>query len=98
MLDGPHPVVPVDLVPRAAARGRRAVRRRRVARYALWALLLAAAVAGLVLAAVFWPDRERPATTPAAARGGHRRDRRPPRRPGRPVRCRTGGVVHRLLT
>jgi hypothetical protein len=64
MLDGPHPMVPADLVPRAAARGRRTVRRRRVARCVLWALLLAAVVAGLVLAAVFWPDAQDPAGNP----------------------------------
>lgn len=64
MLDGPHPMVPPDLVPRATARGRRTAHRRRVARYALWALLLAAAVAGIVLAALLWPAGEDPADNP----------------------------------
>jgi hypothetical protein len=35
-----------------------------VARCVLWALLLAAVVAGLVLAAVFWPDGQDPADNP----------------------------------
>lgn len=64
MLDGPHPMVPVDLVARATVRGRRTVRRRRAARWALWALLLAAVVAGAVLAAVLWPDGQDPADNP----------------------------------
>lgn len=61
MLDGPHPMVPADLVPRATARGRRSVRRRRVARRALWVLLLAAVVAGIVLAVLLWPRSSDPA-------------------------------------
>jgi hypothetical protein len=55
LLDTPHPVVPADLAVRAVLRGRRIVHRRRVTRTVLWTLAVAAAVAGLVLAAVLWP-------------------------------------------
>lgn len=61
MLDGPHPMVPADLVPRATLRGRRLVRRRRAARQSLWALLCASVLAGIVLAVLFWPDDHTPA-------------------------------------
>ncbi|UWE12550.1 hypothetical protein [Actinacidiphila bryophytorum] len=61
LLDTPHPVVPAGLVASAAARGRRTVRRRRLARQVLWVLLVAAVVAGIVLAVVTWPDRQDPA-------------------------------------
>lgn len=61
LLDTPHPVVPLDLTARATARGRRIVRRRRLARRALTVVLLAALVAGVVLAVLAWPDN--PATT-----------------------------------
>ncbi|HEY5835283.1 hypothetical protein [Streptomyces sp.] len=56
LLDTPHPAVPVGLATRAMLRGRRILHRRRVAHAVLWALLIAAAVAGLVLAALMWPD------------------------------------------
>ncbi|MBD0735558.1 hypothetical protein [Streptomyces sp. CBMA29] len=56
LLDTPHPVVPLDLTARAAARGRRIVRRRRAVRLALWLVLFAAVLAGVVLAAAAWPD------------------------------------------
>jgi hypothetical protein len=56
LLDTPHPVVPVDLAARAALRGRRIVRRRRVEHTVLWALFVAAAITGLVLAALTWPN------------------------------------------
>lgn len=55
LLDTPHPAVPVDLAARAALRGRRIVRRRRIEHAVLWALLVAAAVTALVLAALTWP-------------------------------------------
>ena len=57
LLDTPHPVVPVDLSARAMVRGRRIVRRRRRVHTLLWALLVAAVVAGTVLAILAWPDR-----------------------------------------
>lgn len=56
LLDTPHPVVPIDLAARAMVRGRRIVRRRRTTYTVLWALLLAAAVAGIVLAVMTWPN------------------------------------------
>lgn len=56
MLDTPHPAVPVDLAARAALRGRRLLRRRRITLAALWSLLAAAVVAGTVLAVLLWPD------------------------------------------
>jgi hypothetical protein len=55
LLDTPHPLVPVDLGARALRRGRRIVRRRRAVHAVLWVLVFAAAVAGIVLAVVFWP-------------------------------------------
>lgn len=63
LLDTPHPVVPLDLTARAVTRGRRIVRRRRIAGHALWGLLFAAFVAGIVLAVLFWPDTSAPSTT-----------------------------------
>jgi cell division septal protein FtsQ len=56
LLDTPHPAVPAELVARATARGRRTVRRRLLARRALWVLLALALVAGVVLAVLLWPD------------------------------------------
>jgi hypothetical protein len=56
LLDTPHPAVPVDLVFRAIIRGRRTLRRRRVAHTVLLALLAAAVVAGIVLSVLFWPQ------------------------------------------
>jgi hypothetical protein len=61
LLDTPHPVVPLDLTARAMARGRRIVHRRLITQRVLWAVLFAALVAGIVLAALAWPDT--PATT-----------------------------------
>jgi hypothetical protein len=61
LLDTPHPVVPVDLTSRAVVRGRRIIRRRRALHTTLWALLVAAAVAGIVLAIIFWPADPAPA-------------------------------------
>ncbi|MGW7005430.1 hypothetical protein ACWGCW_22155 [Streptomyces sp. NPDC054933] len=55
MLEVPHPPVPADLAERAAAVGRRLLRRRRLLRLALYAVLLAAAVAFTVWAATKWP-------------------------------------------
>ena len=63
LLDTPHPVVPVDLGARAMVRGRRIVRRRRTVHTVLWALLVAAIVAGAVLAILTWPDRPPPSPT-----------------------------------
>ncbi|WP_431952602.1 hypothetical protein [Actinacidiphila sp. bgisy167] len=56
LLDGPHPVVPADLAPRAAERGRRALARRRVLRAVLWTLLVVGVLVAAVLAAVWWPE------------------------------------------
>lgn len=56
LLDAPHPVVPVDLAARAALRGRRIVRRRRIEHTVVWTVLLAAALAALVLAALAYPN------------------------------------------
>ena len=56
LLDTPHPAVPVDLATRAVLRGRRILHRRRVVHTVLWTVLVAAAVAGLVLAVLTWPD------------------------------------------
>ncbi|MFJ2957372.1 hypothetical protein [Streptomyces sp. NPDC087270] len=50
-LDTPHPLVPSDLAERAAARGRHLLRRRRIVRYALCAVLLAAATTAVLLLA-----------------------------------------------
>jgi hypothetical protein len=61
LLDTPHPAVPADLVARATVRGRRTVRRRRVRRQVLWVLLVAAVVAGIVLAVLAWPEHHDPA-------------------------------------
>jgi hypothetical protein len=65
LLDGPHPVVPVDLAPRAAERGRRVLARRRVLHAVLWTLLVAAVVTALVLASLWWPSPEPLDTTPS---------------------------------
>ncbi|MFF3563419.1 hypothetical protein ACFYXS_25550 [Streptomyces sp. NPDC002574] len=64
LLDGPHPVVPVGLAPRAAEQGRRLVARRRVLHLVLWVLLLAVLAAALVAAALWWPDPQPLQTTP----------------------------------
>jgi ferric-dicitrate binding protein FerR (iron transport regulator) len=55
LLDTPHPAVPVDLATRAMLRGRRILRRRRIAGAALWTVLVAAIVAGIVVAALTRP-------------------------------------------
>lgn len=55
LLDGPRPAVPAEVVARAAARGARLVRRRRVARRVGWVLLLLAVVAFGVWAAMAEP-------------------------------------------
>ncbi|MFI5757414.1 hypothetical protein [Streptomyces sp. NPDC051569] len=55
MLDLPHPAVPADLVLRAAERGGRLLRRRRLARALLWTLLAAAVIAFAVWASVAHP-------------------------------------------
>ncbi|MBQ0987299.1 hypothetical protein KBZ10_22825 [Streptomyces sp. F63] len=64
MLDGPHPPVPPGLGARAAARGRRAVARRRMLHVLV--LVLAGAVVGalLVWAAVSQPWSPPEITTP----------------------------------
>ncbi|MEU3463710.1 hypothetical protein ABZ721_27645 [Streptomyces sp. NPDC006733] len=64
ILDTPHPYVPAELAERAAARGRRILRRRRALHRLLWLLLLAAIVAGVVLAVLRWPDPQPLGTTP----------------------------------
>jgi hypothetical protein len=64
LLDTPHPVVPLDLTARAMTRGRRIARRRRIVQLALWTLLLAALVAGVVLAVLYWPQDDPATTTP----------------------------------
>ncbi|WP_200823136.1 hypothetical protein [Actinacidiphila yanglinensis] len=51
LLDTPHPLLPADLAARAVRGGRRLLLHRRVVRYALCLLLLAAATTALVLAA-----------------------------------------------
>ncbi|WP_327289041.1 hypothetical protein [Streptomyces sp. NBC_01198] len=64
LLDTPHPAVPAGLVARAAVRGRRTVRRRRVLLHVLWVLVVAAALTGIVFAVLAWPDDEAPADDP----------------------------------
>ena len=64
LLDTPHPVVPLDLAARAMVRGRRIVRRRHTTYTVLWALLFAAAVTGIVLAVLFWPEPPASTTLP----------------------------------
>ena len=61
LLAAPHPVVPVDLAARAVLRGRRIVRRRRIEHAVLWALLVAAVIAGIVLAVL---GRTAPSSSP----------------------------------
>ncbi|MFT2018423.1 hypothetical protein ACMA1D_21670 [Streptomyces sp. 796.1] len=59
----PRPDLPWDLAARAAARGHRALRRRRAVRLVLWIVLLAAVCAGTVWAAVTEPWVPPPRTT-----------------------------------
>lgn len=61
--DQPQPLVPWDLAERAAARGRRALRRRRAARLTVWAVLLAALFAFTTWAAVTEPWSVPPRST-----------------------------------
>lgn len=61
LLDTPHPAVPAGLVALATVRGRRTVRRRRFGTRVLWVLLVAAAVTGVVVAVLMWPDHHDPA-------------------------------------
>ncbi|MFG2180516.1 hypothetical protein ACGFLS_17550 [Streptomyces abikoensis] len=70
LLDGPRPAVPAEVVARAAARGARMVRRRRVVRRAGWVLLLLAVVAFGVWAAAEEPWRARPSGTAPPLWGG----------------------------
>ncbi|WEV25758.1 hypothetical protein OYE22_11500 [Streptomyces sp. 71268] len=61
----PRPAVPWDLADRAAARGRRALRRRRVAYLVTWGVLLAVLFAVTVWAALTEPwSPPPPSTTP----------------------------------
>lgn len=69
LLDTPHPVVAVDLAARAADRGRRVLRRRRVAHTVLWALLLAALITTVVLLSLWWPAPDPLGTTPIVTNG-----------------------------
>ncbi|MFF4156451.1 hypothetical protein [Streptomyces sp. NPDC001678] len=70
LLDGPRPAVPTELVARAAARGARIVRRRRVVRAVGWVLLLLTLVAFGVWAAAEEPWRARPSDTAPPLWGG----------------------------
>lgn len=69
LLEGPHPTVPADLAVRAAERGRRLLRRRRVLRAVLLVTALVALIALLALAATTWPvtPLEPPADPPPPA-------------------------------
>jgi hypothetical protein len=64
MLAARRPEVPAGLAGRAAERGQRVLRRRRVRHLVLWVLLVAALAAGLAAAVLAWPHR------PDAAPGG----------------------------
>ncbi|KNE83713.1 MULTISPECIES: hypothetical protein [Streptomyces] len=64
MLDGPHPPVPPDLGARAAARGKRAVARRRMLRVLLLVLAGAAVGALLLWAVATQPWSPPESTTP----------------------------------
>ncbi|MFI5981564.1 hypothetical protein ACIBEA_11875 [Streptomyces sp. NPDC051555] len=55
LLEGPHPVVPVDLAAVAAARGTRLLRRRRTLRRVGWAVVFALVVAFAVWASLAHP-------------------------------------------
>ncbi|GGW70400.1 hypothetical protein [Streptomyces xantholiticus] len=63
LMDGPHPVVPADLGPRAAAIGARLLRRHRIARRAWLLLLVAAVIACTVWATVTEPWAVPPSNT-----------------------------------
>lgn len=60
LLDTAHPQVPADLAQRAAAHGRRVLRRRRVAHRVLWVLLVAVLTTAMLFAALAWPDQQQP--------------------------------------
>ncbi|QKW52023.1 hypothetical protein [Streptomyces buecherae] len=59
----PRPALPWDLADRAAARGQRALRRRRAVRLATWVVLLAALFAVTVWAALTEPWAPPPRST-----------------------------------
>ncbi|MFD5033921.1 hypothetical protein ACFVWX_27985 [Streptomyces sp. NPDC058220] len=63
MLDLPHPVVPADLVLRAAERGTRLLNRRRTAHRVLWILLVAAVIVFTVWASATDPWSAPPTET-----------------------------------
>ncbi|MFJ5105349.1 hypothetical protein [Streptomyces sp. NPDC088554] len=63
MLELARPEVPADLVPRAARRGGRLLRRRRVAHRFLWALLVVAVVVFTVWASTTHPWSPPPTLT-----------------------------------
>ncbi|MFF9506327.1 hypothetical protein ACF1BU_02825 [Streptomyces sp. NPDC014724] len=63
MLDGPHPQVPADLARRAAERGGRVLRRRRLARRLALLIAFAAVVAFTVWAVRVQPWQVPPAET-----------------------------------
>ncbi|WP_406383556.1 hypothetical protein [Streptomyces sp. NBC_01618] len=63
MLDGPHPQVPAGLAQRAAERGARLLRRRRLAHRLMLLLTCAAVVAFLVWAVTAQPWQVPPAET-----------------------------------
>ncbi|MET9695932.1 hypothetical protein ABZY31_03265 [Streptomyces sp. NPDC006529] len=69
LLEGPHPVVPVDLAAVAAARGARLLRRRRALRRLGWALVFAAAVAFTVWASLAHPWEVPPTDVAPPLRG-----------------------------
>ncbi|MEW1724869.1 hypothetical protein [Streptomyces sp. NPDC093109] len=63
LLDAAPPVVPVDLLARATARGARLLRLRRTVRLLLWAVLVAAALVFTVWAWTVHPWYAPPAET-----------------------------------
>lgn len=63
LLDGPLPAVPPELYAQSLRLGQRMLRRRRVVRRVLWALLCAAAVAFTVWALLARPWDQPPSTT-----------------------------------
>ncbi|MCX4548606.1 hypothetical protein OG204_24045 [Streptomyces sp. NBC_01387] len=69
MLEGPHPLVPADLVARATVRGTRMRRRRTAGRRLLWLLLTAGLVVFVVWAAVTHPWAPPPVRTTPPVEG-----------------------------